>query len=140
MSEAEKIDILVNNAGYSLVGAFEDLPIEEKNKFETNVFGITRISQAILPTMRKQYSSRIIKISASAGRFGYPFSSAYVSTIFAVEALAERMSYELEPFGIKVIILVEPGFVKTNLLPQQLCLSNYSTQILHMHHDAQDFR
>ena len=63
--------------------------------------------------MRKQNSGFIVNISSGAGRFGYPGASAYVSTKFAVEGLTESMSYELEPFGIKVI-LIEPGFVKTN--------------------------
>lgn len=76
-----------------------DLSMEEiKNQFETNVFGIIQVSQAILPTMRKHHSGRIMNIGASAGIFGYPFSSAYVSTKFAIEALDECMSYELEPF------------------------------------------
>jgi NAD(P)-dependent dehydrogenase (short-subunit alcohol dehydrogenase family) len=113
-AEATRIDILVNNAGYGLVGAFEDLQMEEiKAQFETNLFGLIRTTQAVLPIMRKQNSGIIVNISSGAGRFGFPGGSAYVSTKFAVEGLSESMSYELEPFGIKVI-LIEPGFVKTN--------------------------
>jgi NAD(P)-dependent dehydrogenase (short-subunit alcohol dehydrogenase family) len=84
-----------------------------KSQFETNVFGLIRTTQAVLPIMRKQNSGIIVNISSGAGRFGFPGGSAYVSTKFAVEGLSESMSYELEPFGIKVI-LIEPGFVKTN--------------------------
>jgi NAD(P)-dependent dehydrogenase (short-subunit alcohol dehydrogenase family) len=114
ISEAGQIDLLVNNAGYGLVGALEDLAIEElKSQYETNLFGLIRVTQAVLPTMRKQRSGRIINISSGAGIFGYPGGSAYVSTKFAVEGLSESIAYELEPFGIKVI-LIEPGFVKTN--------------------------
>jgi NAD(P)-dependent dehydrogenase (short-subunit alcohol dehydrogenase family) len=114
ISEAGRIDLLVNNAGYGLVGALEDLAMEEiKSQYETNLFGLIRVSQAVLPTMRKQRSGRIINISSGAGIFGYPGGSAYVSTKFAVEGLSESIAYELEPFGIKVI-LVEPGFIKTN--------------------------
>jgi NAD(P)-dependent dehydrogenase (short-subunit alcohol dehydrogenase family) len=112
-TEASTIDLLVNNAGYGLGGAFEDLELEEiKAQFETNLFGLIRTTQAVLPIMRKQKSGIIVNISSGAGRMGYPSRSAYVSTKFAVEGLSESMSYELEPFGIKVV-LVEPGFVKS---------------------------
>jgi NAD(P)-dependent dehydrogenase (short-subunit alcohol dehydrogenase family) len=113
-SDAGQIDILVNNAGYGLNGAFEDLAMDEiKAQYETNVFGLIRTTQAVLPIMRGQKSGTIINISSGAGRFGFPTGSAYVSTKFAVEGLSESMSYELEPFGIKVVI-VEPGVIRTN--------------------------
>lgn len=115
VSKADRIDVLVNNAGYALTGAFEDLAIEEiKTQYETNLFGLIRTTQAVLPIMRKQKSGTIVNISSGAGRFGYPGGSAYVSTKFAVEGLSESMTYELEPFGIKVI-LIEPGVIKTNI-------------------------
>jgi NAD(P)-dependent dehydrogenase (short-subunit alcohol dehydrogenase family) len=114
VSETGRIDILVNNAGYGLGGALEDLSIEEiKNLYETNVFGLIRVTQIVLPIMRKQQSGIIVNMSSGAGLFGYPGGSAYVSTKFAVEGLSESMSYELEPFGIKVV-LIEPGFIRTN--------------------------
>jgi NAD(P)-dependent dehydrogenase (short-subunit alcohol dehydrogenase family) len=113
-SEAGRIDVLVNNAGYGLNGAFEDLAMDEiKAQYETNVFGLIRTTQAVLPIMRRQKSGTIVNISSGAGRFGFPTGSAYVSTKFAVEGLSESMSYELEPFGIKVAI-VEPGVIRTN--------------------------
>jgi NAD(P)-dependent dehydrogenase (short-subunit alcohol dehydrogenase family) len=113
-SETGRIDILVNNAGYGLNGAFEDLALDEiKTQYETNVFGLIRTTQAVLPIMRRQKSGTIVNISSGAGRFGFPSGSAYVSTKFAVEGLSESMSYELEPFGIKVVI-VEPGVIRTN--------------------------
>ena len=113
-SKDGRIDVLVNNAGYGLVGALEELSMEEiKAQYETNFFGLVRVIQAVLPTMRKQRSGRILNLSSGAGLFGYPGGSAYVSTKFAVEGLSESIGYELEPFGIKVI-LIEPGFVKTN--------------------------
>jgi len=112
--EVGRIDILVNNAGYGLVGAFEDLSLDEiKTQYETNVFGLIRTTQEVLPIMRKQRSGMIVNISSGVGRFGFPTGSAYVSTKFAVEGLTESMSYEVEPFGIKVI-LIEPGVIKTN--------------------------
>ena len=83
-----RIDILVNNAGYGLNGAFEDLTIDEiRTQYETNVFGLIRITQAVLPTMRRQKSGTIVNISSGVGRFGIPGVSAYVSTKFAVEGL-----------------------------------------------------
>ncbi len=113
-SEAGRIDVLVNNAGYGLVGALEELTMGEiKAQYETNLFGLVRVIQAVLPTMRKQRSGRILNLSSGAGLFGYPGGSAYVSSKFAVEGLSESVAYELEPFGIRVI-LIEPGFVQTN--------------------------
>src|SRR6476646_9024086 len=116
LSETGRIDLLVNNAGYGLNGAFEDLAMDEiKAQYKTNVFGLIRTTQAVLPIMRRQKSGTVINISSGVGRFGLPGSSAYVSTKFAVEGLSESMSYELEPFGIKVV-LVEPGVIKTNFV------------------------
>ena len=112
--ENERIDVLVNNAGYGLVGAFEDLSVEEiKSQFETNFFGVIRLTQQVLPIMRKQKSGTIVNVSSGAGRIGFPGMSAYVSSKFALEGLSESMSYELEPFGIRVVI-IEPGVIRTN--------------------------
>ncbi|MGA9743439.1 MAG: SDR family oxidoreductase [Nitrososphaeraceae archaeon] len=114
ISESGRIDVLVNNAGYGLVGAFEDLSMDEiRRQFETNFFGVIRVMQSVLPVMRKQKFGIIVNISSGAGRFGYPSGSAYVSTKFALEGLSESIAYELDQFGIKVI-LIEPGVIKTN--------------------------
>jgi NAD(P)-dependent dehydrogenase (short-subunit alcohol dehydrogenase family) len=114
LSESGRIDLLVNNAGYGLTGAFEDVGMDEiKSLYETNVFGVIRVTQAVLPIMRKQGSGRIINISSGAGRIGYPGGSAYVSSKFALEGLSESMAFEVEQFGIKTV-LVEPGFIRTN--------------------------
>ena len=114
ISEKQRIDLLVNNAGYGLVGAFEDLSVEEiKSQFETNFFGVIRLTQQVLPIMRKQKSGTIVNVSSGAGRIGFPGMSAYVSSKFALEGLSESMSYELEPFGIKIVI-IEPGVIRTN--------------------------
>lgn len=116
LSETRRIDVLVNNAGYVLNGAFEDLAMDEiKTQYDTNVFGLIRTTQTVLPIMRRQNSGIIVNISSGAGRFGYPGQSAYISTKFAVEGLSESMSYELEPFGIKVVV-VEPGVIRTNIV------------------------
>jgi NAD(P)-dependent dehydrogenase (short-subunit alcohol dehydrogenase family) len=114
LSESGRIDLLVNNAGYGMTGAFEDIGMDEiKSLYETNVFGVIRVTQAVLPIMRKQGSGRIINISSGAGRIGYPGGSAYVSSKFALEGLSESMAFEVEQFGIKTV-LVEPGFIRTN--------------------------
>ncbi len=114
--EDQKIDVLVNNAGYGLFGALEDLSIVEiKAQFETNFFGVIRVTQQVIPVMRKQKSGTIVNISSVGGRIGIPGLSAYHSTKFALEGLSESISYELEPFGIKVV-LIEPGFIRTNIM------------------------
>jgi len=114
LNEKGRIDVLVNNAGYGLGGAFEDTSMEEvRTQYETNVFGLIRTTQAVLPAMRKQRSGIIVNISSGAGRLGYPGASVYVSSKHAIEGLSESIAYELEPFGIRVV-LVEPGVVKTN--------------------------
>src|SRR5215211_6744874 len=113
-NEQGTIDVLVNNAGYALVGPLEELSIQEfKEQFETNVFGVIRVIKEILPIMRKQRHGIIVNISSVAGKIGFPLTSAYVSSKFALEGLSESIAYEIEQFGIKVI-LIEPGVIKTN--------------------------
>ena len=116
MYEQNRIDMLVNNAGYSLVGALEQISMDEiKEEFETNFFGIIKLIQKVLPQMRKQQSGRIINVSSLAGRIGLPLASAYVSSKFALEGLSESLKYEVQDFGIYVI-LIEPGVIKTNFI------------------------
>lgn len=116
-SEQGRIDVLINNAGYALNGAFEDLAMEEiKDQYETNVFGAIRVTQAVLPIMRNQKSGIIVNISSGTVTMGgFPGGSAYVSTKYAIEGLSKSMAYELEPFGIRVV-LVEPGVIRTNFV------------------------
>jgi NAD(P)-dependent dehydrogenase (short-subunit alcohol dehydrogenase family) len=119
IAENNRIDVLVNNAGYGLFGSLEDLSIEEiKAQFETNFFGVIRVTQKVLPVMRMQSSGgggTIVNVSSVGGRVGVPVLSAYQSTKFALEGLSESMSYELTPFGIRVVI-IEPGFIRTNIM------------------------
>ena len=110
------IDILVNNAGFGLFGALEDQSIEDiKKQFETNFFGVIRTIQQVLPVMRNQRSGVIVNISSLAGYVGFPASSVYNSTKFALEGLSESLAYEIEPYGI-AIILIEPGVINTNFV------------------------
>jgi len=114
-NEQGRIDVVVNNAGYLLIGSLEELSIEEfKEQFETNFFGAIRVIREVLPIMRRQRVGTIVNISSLAGRVGLPLNSPYVSSKFALEGLSESMAYEIEQFGIKVV-LIEPGYIKTNV-------------------------
>lgn len=126
LDEQGRIDVLVNNAAYALTGAFEDLSMEEiQSQYATNVFGLIKTTQSVLPTMRKQRFGTIINISSGAGRFGYPTGSGYVSTKFAIEGLSEALSFELEAFGIRVI-LVEPGIIKSSNFAESVVFAEKS--------------
>ncbi len=123
-TEFGKIDVLVNNAGYGLFGAFEDFSMDEiKNQFETNVFGVIRVIREVLPIMRQQKAGIIINISSISGLAGVPTQSAYCATKFAVEGLSEALSFELESFGIK-LILIEPGVINTEFVKDLVVPSN----------------
>ena len=109
-----RIDVLVNNAGYSLIGALEDLSMDEiKAQFETNLFGTIRVMKAVLPTMRKQKGGTIVNVSSMAGRVGFPLFPVYSGTKFALEGVSESIRLETDPLGIK-IVLVEPGTIRSN--------------------------
>ena len=114
--EDRSIDILVNNAGFGLFGALEDLLIENiKKQFETNFFGAIRTIQQVLPIMRNQRSGIIVNISSLSVYIGFPAQSVYVSTKFALEGLSESLAYEVEQYGIKVV-LIEPGVINTKFI------------------------
>ena len=116
VSKRGTIDVLVNNAGYALVGPLEELSIQEfKEQYETNVFGVIRVIKETLPIMRKRRRGIIVNISSVAGRIGFPLTSAYASSKFALEGLSESLVYEVQQFGIKVI-LIEPGVIRTNFV------------------------
>jgi NAD(P)-dependent dehydrogenase (short-subunit alcohol dehydrogenase family) len=126
ISERNRIDILVNNAGYGLFGALEDLPMEEiKRQYETNVFGVIRVSQNVLPIMRSQRDGIIINISSVSGLAGIPSQSVYVSTKYALEGLSESLSFEVETYGIK-IILIEPGVINTGFVEDLVVPDKYN--------------
>lgn len=109
----KRIDILINNAGYGSYGALEDVPISEaKYQFEVNIFGLARLTQLILPYMRKQGSGKIINVSSIGGNFGEPHGAWYHATKFAVEGLSDSLRMELKQFGIDVVI-IKPGATST---------------------------
>jgi len=109
------IDTLINNAGFALAGAVEDTSIEEaKRQLETNVFGVLRACQAVLPAMRQHGAGLIVNISSLGGLFGLPFQGLYSASKFALEGLSESLRLEVRPFGIRVV-LVEPGDTRTSI-------------------------
>jgi NAD(P)-dependent dehydrogenase (short-subunit alcohol dehydrogenase family) len=111
-----RIDILVNNAGYGVNGAVEEASEKEiAAVYETNVFGLLRVTRAVLPHMRKQRSGHIVNLSSIGGLTGLPGWGIYNSTKFAVEGLSEALADELAPLGIGVTI-VEPGPFRTEFL------------------------
>ena len=111
-----RLDVLVNNAGNFFGGFFEELsPEQVRSQIETNLFGPMTVTRAVLPVMRSQRSGLVISISSTAGVVGGVFASAYAASKFGLEGWMEGLADELEPYGIRTMI-VEPGFFRTELL------------------------
>src|SRR5918998_5813824 len=107
------IGVLINNAGYSQSGAVEDVPMEKvRRQFETNVFGLVRMCQLVLPGMRGQRWGRIFNISSMGGVLTFPGGGFYHATKHAVEALSDALRFEVAGFGVKVSV-IEPGLIRT---------------------------
>jgi len=108
------VGVLVNNAGYSQSGAVESVSMDAvRRQFDTNVFGLVRMCQLVLPGMRGQQWGRIINISSMGGRLVFPGGGFYHGTKFAVEAISDALRYEVKGFGIDVVI-IEPGLIITD--------------------------
>jgi NAD(P)-dependent dehydrogenase (short-subunit alcohol dehydrogenase family) len=104
---------LVNNAGYSQSGALETVPLERvRAQFETNVFGLLRMCQLVLPGMRRAGAGRIVNVSSMGGRLTFPGGGAYHGTKHAVEALSDALRFEVKGFGVDVVV-IEPGLIRT---------------------------
>jgi NAD(P)-dependent dehydrogenase (short-subunit alcohol dehydrogenase family) len=111
--EAGAVGVLVNNAGYSQSGAVETVPLEAaRRQFETNVFGLARLTQLVLPGMREQRWGKVVNIGSMGGRLTFPGGGWYHATKYALEALSDALRFELRGFGVDVI-LVEPGLITT---------------------------
>jgi len=109
------VDVLINNAGLVYAGAVEDLRMEDwRRQFETNLFGVIRVTQAVLPHMRERRKGRILMMSSVSGFVTPPTQGAYSASKHAVEAVANALRYELYPYGIETI-LIEPGYIVTNI-------------------------
>jgi NAD(P)-dependent dehydrogenase (short-subunit alcohol dehydrogenase family) len=107
------VGALVNNAGYSQSGAIEEVPLDEvRRQFETNVFGLVRMCQLVLPGMRAQHHGRIVNVSSMGANFTFPGGGFYHATKYAVEAISDALRFEVKGFGIDVVI-VQPGFIRT---------------------------
>jgi NAD(P)-dependent dehydrogenase (short-subunit alcohol dehydrogenase family) len=115
VEEAEgAVGALVNNAGYSQSGAVETVPLEDvRRQFETNVFGLLRMCQLVLPGMRRQAHGRIVNVSSMGGKLTFPGGGIYHATKHAVEAISDAMRFEVKGFGVDVVV-IEPGLIKTN--------------------------
>lgn len=111
--ETDGLDILVNNAGFGLYGAVEDVSIEEaRYQFEVNLFGLGRLTQLVLPQMRRKKSGRIINISSMGGRMYTPLGAWYHATKHALEGWSDALRLEVQPFGIDVVV-IQPGIIGT---------------------------
>src|SRR4051794_7418146 len=107
------VGALVNNAGYSQSGAIEDVPLDDvRRQFETNVFGLVRMCQLVLPGMRAQGHGRIVNVSSMGANFTFPGGGFYHATKYAVEAISDALRFEVKAFGIEVVI-VQPGFIRS---------------------------
>jgi NAD(P)-dependent dehydrogenase (short-subunit alcohol dehydrogenase family) len=114
IDQAGRIDALVNNAGYALVGSSEETSIEEaKEVFETNFFGVLRMSQAVLSLMRGQGHGRIANVSSVVGFLPAPYTGIYAASKHALEGYSESLDHEVRQFGIRVSV-IEPGFTRTH--------------------------
>ena len=107
------VGVLINNAGSSQSGAVETVPMDEvRRQFETNVFGLVRMCQLVLPGMRRQRWGRIVNLSSMGGRLVFPGGGLYHGTKYAVEAISDALRFEVRDFGVDVI-LIEPGLIRT---------------------------
>ena len=112
-SAGGRVAVLVNNAGYAIQGPVEETPLEEVRRlFETNVFGLTRLTQLVLPAMRAAHQGRIINVGSMAGRITFPGGAFYHGSKHALEAITDAMRLELRPFGVHVS-LIQPGPVRS---------------------------
>ena len=133
LAQAKRIDVLVNSAGVTLVGATEETSIDEaKTLFDTNLFGLMRTIQAVLPHMRERHAGRIVNISSVLGFLPAPYMALYAASKHAVEGLSESLDNEVRQFGVRVA-LVEPSFAKTKLdlnAPKAVCrIPDYSKEL-----------
>jgi len=120
------IDVLVNNAGYGISGAIENTTIEEaKAQFDTNFFGVVRMTQAVLPLMRQQQNGMVLNIASMGGLIGLPFQGFYSASKFALEGFVEALRMEIHPYNIKVMN-INPGDYKTSFTANRMVVQNVS--------------
>ncbi len=114
------IDALINNAGFGHAGPMSEVSDADlRAQFDTNVFGLMAVTRAFLPEMRERRAGRVVNVSSVGGRLTLPFFGAYNATKYAVESMSDALRWELQPFGIRVV-LIEPGIIRTNFTPRSL--------------------
>ena len=119
LHDADRIDILVNNAGYSIAGGLEETSIDEARQlFETNFFGALRVTQGVLPSMRRHGYGRIVNISSMAGIVPMPYRGIYAASKHALEAFTEVLDHEVRQFGIRAVV-IEPTFTTTSIMANE---------------------
>lgn len=112
-AERGAVDVLINNAGFGLYGAVEDVALDDaRYQFEVNLFGLARLTRAVLPAMRAKGAGTIVNISSMGGRIYTPLGAWYHATKHALEGWSDCLRLELAPFGIDVVI-IEPGIIQT---------------------------
>jgi NAD(P)-dependent dehydrogenase (short-subunit alcohol dehydrogenase family) len=112
-AEHGAVGVLINNAGYSQSGAVESVPMADvRRQFETNVFGLVRLTQLVLPGMRRQHWGKVVNMSSMGANFVFPGGGFYHATKYAVDAISDALRFEVKGFGIDVII-IQPGLIKT---------------------------
>jgi len=128
VEEAEgAVGVLVNNAGYSQSGAVESVGLDEvRAQFETNVFGLVRMSQLVLPSMRAQRWGRVVNVGSMGGKLTFPGGGIYHATKHAVEAISDAMRFELRGLGVDVV-LIQPGLIKTEFAASAAIALNRGT-------------
>jgi NAD(P)-dependent dehydrogenase (short-subunit alcohol dehydrogenase family) len=127
-SRAGRLDVLINNAGHELAGALEELSSEEAQaQFETNLFGVVRMVNAVLPFMRQQKRGQIVNVSSLSGLSAIPFLGIYSASKFALEGYTEALRHEVKPFNIHVS-LTEAGFLRTPMMNNRKIGANRITE------------
>jgi NADP-dependent 3-hydroxy acid dehydrogenase YdfG len=130
------VGVLVNNAGYSQSGAVESVSLDQvRRQFETNVFGLVRMCQLVLPGMREQRYGKIVNIGSMGGRLTFPGGGFYHGTKYAVEALSDALRFEVKGFGVNVI-LIEPGLITTNFGDAALATVTHEDEGPYAHFNA----
>jgi NAD(P)-dependent dehydrogenase (short-subunit alcohol dehydrogenase family) len=136
LAQAGRVDVLVNNAGFAVIGAIEESSLPQAQAlFETNFFGVVRMTKAVLPIMRSQRQGRLINLSSVVGFLPAPYMGFYAASKHALEGYTESLDHEVRKFGIRAV-LIEPGFIRTqigqNTQPADSPIAAYRVLSLHM--------
>jgi NAD(P)-dependent dehydrogenase (short-subunit alcohol dehydrogenase family) len=127
--EAGAVGVLVNNAGYSQSGAIEAVPMERiRAQFETNFFGLMRLTQLVLPGMRRQRWGRVVNLSSMGGKLTFPGGGYYHATKHALEAASDALRFEVAGFGIQVVV-VEPGLIRSGFAEAAVSAMQVSAEV-----------